>query len=316
MSTRRFFGHLLIAGLLVGPGPDALAGAPTAGPLACLILPDKLADLGSPVIGVLASVEVERGDMVKKGQILARLGADVERANTSVARSRADAQADLRAAESAREFAAIQLRRMEDLVAQNFMSPAAADKAKADFDQAREHVEQVREQLRTSGQELSLYQAQLAQRAVRSPFDGVVVERYLNPGERVEDKPMLKIAAIDPLRVELVAPVALFGSLRVGQSASVRPDLPGTGARDARIVQIDKVLDPASNTFRLRLALPNPNGTLPAGLRCQADFGIAAGPQGAGSAPTGKSGPAALGDAAAANAVGVLRGAQRLADRR
>jgi RND family efflux transporter MFP subunit len=316
MNASRPLGKWLFAGLLAGYGAGVQAGAAAPAPLACLIMPDKVADIGSPVIGVLASVEVERGDVVKKGQVIARLAADVERANASVARSRADARADLRAAESARDFAATQLERMKDLVAQNFMAPAAADKAKADYDQAREHVVQVREQLRTSGEEVSLYQAQLAQRVVRSPFDGVVVDRYLNPGERVEDKPLLKIAAITPLRVELVAPVGLFGSLQVGQSASVRPDLPGAGARDARIVQIDKVLDPASNTFRLRLSLPNPDGALPAGLRCQADLGGAAKPsdplpaRGAKGVP-----PFSVSDAAVVPAV-VLPAEQRIADRR
>src|SRR5207245_2575565 len=70
------------------------AQAPANALLACLILPDKVADLGSPVIGVVESVAVDRGDFVRKGQVLATLRAEVERANTSVVRSRAESEAE------------------------------------------------------------------------------------------------------------------------------------------------------------------------------------------------------------------------------
>lgn len=263
---------LLCAGPAFAAAPEPSLGSR----LACLILPDQSADIGSAVVGVIAAIEVDRGNAVKKGQVIARLRADVERANAGVARTRADAQSDLRAAESARAYALQQLNRAQALVDQNFMAPAAIDKARADYDQAREHVEQVREQLRVSGQEVSIYEAQAGQRVIRAPFDGVVVERYLNVGERVEDKPILKIAALNPLRVEVVAPIAYFGTLQIGQDTTVKPDLPGTQTHSARITQIDKVLDPASNTFRVRLAMPNEDGALPAGLRCQINLGAGA----------------------------------------
>jgi RND family efflux transporter MFP subunit len=305
LPQTRIVWRMVLAAALAGSAGHADAGAPEPANarLACLILPDQSADIGSAVVGVIASVEVERGDVVKKGQVIARLRAEVERANTGVARSRADASADLRSAEAGRDYARQQLDRMQQLVTQNFMAPAAADKAKVDFDQAREHVEQVREQLQTSGAEVSVYQAQLSQRVIKSPFDGVVVERYMNPGERVEDKPILKVAALNPLRVEVVAPIMYFGSLQIGQDAIVKPELPGTQAHPARITQIDKVLDPASNTFRVRLTMPNDDDALPAGLRCQVNLGSKAASAAAAAAAAAAGGmprlPALPGDAAA-----------------
>jgi len=272
---------LAVAALALGPvfasaaqaASQTYAGTGTSSrALACLIQPDKQADIGSPVIGVVERIEVERGDTVRKGQVVARLRADVERANTDVARSRATSEGELRGALASLELAKIKRDRAVNLAEQNFVSREAVEQAQSEMDVASERVRLAREQLATSTQELNAAQAQMAQRIVRSPIDGVVIERHVNAGERVEEKPMLRIADVSLLRVDVVAPISMFGSLDVGQELVVQPELPGKARRKARIVQIDKVLDPASNTFRLRLSLPNADGLLPAGLRCSIDL--------------------------------------------
>lgn len=245
--------------------------------LACLILPSRVAEVGSAVIGVVDTIEVERGDPVRKGQVVARLRADVERANTEAVRSRAQSMAELRGAVAARELAQLRLDRARALKEQNYVSEQAVEQAEAEYKVANERLSQSRDALRTAARELSASSAQTEQRVLRSPFDGVVVERYANPGERFEDKPLVKIAAVSQLRVEVVAPTTLFGQLRVNQQVQVIPELPGAPARAARITQIDQVLDPASNTFRLRLDLPNLDHALPAGLRCKVNLGLGAG---------------------------------------
>lgn len=257
-----------LAPVLATAAPSS--AAPRA--LACLIQPDKVADVGSPVIGVVEWIEVERGDSVRKGQVVARLRADVERANTDVARSRAVSEGDLRGALASLELAKIKRDRAVNLKAQDFVSQEAVDQAQSEMDIATERVKFSREQLATSSREFAASQAQVAQRVVRSPMDGVVIERHINAGERVEEKPMLRIADVSVLRVDVVAPVSMFGTLDIGQELIVQPELPGAGPRRARIVQIDKVLDPASNTFRLRMSLPNSHGLLPAGLRCSVEL--------------------------------------------
>jgi len=262
---------LALSGL---PNPGAAQSSTAgAGSLACLILPERVADLGNQVAGVVDTIEVERGDLVKKGQVVARMRAEVERASTVVARSRADSEADLRGAIAARDLAQLKLDRAKTLAQQSFVSAQAVEQADSEFRVAAEKVSLAREQLGTSQREVMMSQAQLSQRVLKAPFDGIVVERYANPGERYEDKPMLKIASITQLRVEVVASTALFGSLQLGQELTVQPDLPGTAPRTARIAQIDRVLDPASNTFRVRLDLPNADSSLPAGLRCKIDLG-------------------------------------------
>lgn len=240
--------------------------------LGCLIEPDRVAEVGSQVIGLVDRVHVERGQPVTAGQPLLTLRAEVERANAAAADSRARIDADIQAAAATLALADQKVRRTEALVAQNFVSDQAAELARGEAELARQKLQQVRGQQRVYADERRVAEAQLALRTVRSPFAGVVVERYVNMGERVEERPLLRVAVIDPLRVELMVPTAQYGTLSPGDRITIRPELPGTDAVVATINHVDRVLDPASNTFRVRLTLPNPSYRLPAGLRCKADL--------------------------------------------
>jgi RND family efflux transporter MFP subunit len=255
---------LLIAGTAWGQ---------SAQPLGCLIEPENVADLGSPVIGIVDQLRADRGDLVKKGQIVAILRSDVERATTEVARSRAQANAELQAAQSNRQFAAQKYQRTKDLVARNFLSAHAMDEASNELKIAEQKVAQAQQQLKVWERELQVAEAQLGLRNLRSPFDGVITERFLSLGERMEEKPIFRIAQIDPLRVEVIVPASLFGSISVGSTASIKPDLPAVPVQTATVTLVDRVVDAASNTFRVRLRLPNADYAIPAGLRCRADFG-------------------------------------------
>jgi multidrug efflux pump subunit AcrA (membrane-fusion protein) len=113
----------------------------------------------------------------------------------------------------------------------------------------------------------------LRQRTIRSPIDGVVVERKLGPGEYAFDQAhLLTVSQIDPLRVEVYVPLSQFGRIRVGMTAAVEPEDPVGGTYTATVTVVDHVFDPASGTIGVRLELPNPGNTLPAGLKCQVHF--------------------------------------------
>lgn len=249
------------------------AWAQSTHPLGCLIEPENVADLGSPVIGIVEQLKADRGDLVKRGQVVAVLRSDVERAATEVARSRALANAELQAAVSNRNFAEQKFKRTTDLVARNFLSKHAMDEASNELRIAEQKVVQAQQQLKVWERELGMAEAQLGLRNLKSPFDGVVTERYLSLGERMEEKPIFRIAQIDPLRVEVIVPAALFGTIKVGSTANVKPALESIPPQTATVTLVDRIVDAASNTFRVRLRLPNPDSSLPAGLRCKIDFG-------------------------------------------
>ncbi len=266
-----------MAGLVFGlaaviTAAPALAAPPAAKPLGCLIEPDRIADVGSQVVGLVEKVEVERGQMVGKNQLLLQLRAEVERANASVAATRSKIDADVLAAQASLQLAQQKMQRADVLVKQNFVSGQAVEQAAGELELARQKLSQVRAQKQIWVEERRVADAQLGLRSVRSPFAGVVVDRFVNLGERVEEKPLVRIAVIDPLRVELMVPTSQFGSLSPGDEVTIRPELPGVESVIATVSYVDRVLDAASNSFRVRLKLPNPGNKLPAGLRCKADL--------------------------------------------
>ena len=270
-------GATLALPLALALPPSARTAAPAAKALGCLIEPDQVAEVGSQVIGVVERIEVERGATVKAGQPLLLLRASVERANAVAAQTRARVDADVLAAAANLGLADQKLKRAESLVAQGFVSEQATEQARGEAEVARQKLRQVGAQQRISQEEQRVAEAQLALRTVRSPLNGVVVERYINVGERVEERPLMRVAVINPLRVELMVPTAMYGSLAVGDRVAIRPELPGAEPVMAAVRHVDQVLDAASNTFRVRLTLPNPQLKLPAGLRCKADLPTVAG---------------------------------------
>jgi multidrug efflux pump subunit AcrA (membrane-fusion protein) len=110
----------------------------------------------------------------------------------------------------------------------------------------------------------------LHQRQILSPVNGIVTERTLGQGEYLNDQAhILTIAELDPLRVETYLPIALYGHVKVGDTADILPEAPVGGTYQAKIVVVDKVFDAASNTIGVRLELPNPDLRLPAGIHCR-----------------------------------------------
>lgn len=253
------------------PGQPAAAAAR---PLDCMIQPHLVVQIGSGVPGLIESIAVDRGDRVVRGQPIVQLAAQVERAALAVARERASQQGEVAVASSSRELAERELERARELRAQNFVSQTYLDKARAEAKVAGGRSETAQERRTLPTRELDLAAAQLGQRTIRAPIDGVVIERYMAPGEFVDQKPVLRLAAIDPLRVDVLVPASAFGQVSVGQRAAVVPELLNRSEHVAVVRTVDKVVDAATNTFRVRLELPNPGAALPAGLRCKVDLAL------------------------------------------
>ena len=261
--------HLALA-LFLAANCLPLAAQTNDQPLGCLIEADEVVELGTAVTGVIGDIKVDRGDTVRSGQVVATLRDSVERAQMDVARTRVQIEADIRAAKASLVLAEDRLSRARNLNAKNFISPQALTQSEAEARVAREKLRQAQDVQKVSQRELELAEARVDERVLRSPFDGVVTDRYLAVGERMEDKALMRIAKLDPLRVEVVLPNQLYGRVAAGAEVDVTPDLPGLGTLHAKVDRVDRVIDAASNTFRARLLLPNPDYRIPAGVRCVA----------------------------------------------
>ena len=100
--------------------------------------------------------------------------------------------------------------------------------------------------------------ALLEERTIRSPIDGIIVQRSLGPGEYVRPEAnIVTVASVDPLSVEAYLPVRYYGKIKVGDIAVVHPDEPIGGDHNAAVSIVDQVFDAASGTFGVRLNPPN-----------------------------------------------------------
>ena len=71
--------------------------------------------------------------------------------------------------------------------------------------------------------ELALKEQELALRTVLSPIDGVVVERRHSEGEYVNVDPVMQLATMNPLHVDLLLPSTYFGKIEPGQMIRIKP---------------------------------------------------------------------------------------------
>lgn len=264
----------LAALLPVAPGAAQPASRPGA-EYDCIIEARQNVDVRSPVEGVIESIRVRRGDTVQRGTLLATLSAGPERAALELARSRARMQGELKSAEARVELTRKKWERADELQKKNFVSANARDEAQAEHRLATEQLRAAHENRRLAELDVNRAEAVLAQRSIHSPVNGVVVDVLLRPGELMSSNqkdPIMKLAEIDPLNVELVLPVSQFGRVKVGQVAEVRPEEPVGGRYRAQVEIVDPVMDAASGTFGVRLHLPNPRNRIPAGVKCTVIF--------------------------------------------
>jgi RND family efflux transporter MFP subunit len=241
----------------------------------CLIEPVQVIEVRTAVEGLITQVHAQRGDLVRKGQPLVELQSGSERTAVDSARYRAQMEGQIASARNRVDYATKKLARASDLHLQNYTSAQSRDEAEAERRLAESELQAAMENRELAKIEHRRAIEMLALRTVQSPFNGIVVDRLLNPGDLSEAgsgrKAVLKIAQIDPLKVDIVLPVALFGLVKVGAAASVEPK--GLNGRyAARVNVVDKVMDAASGTFVARLELPNPKHTIPGGVRCFAEI--------------------------------------------
>jgi RND family efflux transporter MFP subunit len=203
---------------------------------------------------------------------VATLKSAVERATVELARMRSERDQAIKAKRARLEFTRRRFKRNQELLSKSLISEQIVDEAETDALLAELELGEFLEERMIAVLELERAQEALEMRTIRSPFSGVVVDVLVAPGESIENRPLLRIASIDPLNVEIIAPVPLFGKIKKGMKAIVRPEEPIGGEHTAEVVIVDQVLDAASGTFGIRLQLSNRKYKLPAGLRCAVDF--------------------------------------------
>ena len=236
-------------------GGLALAAPPPPDPgaewLECMVAPYSEVKVTTAVSGVLEEVGVDRGDFVTRGQVLATLRSGVERAAHELAKAKV-------------AFAERKVQRNKELYRKQMISIHEKDELETELELLKLELKETEERLK--------------ERTLLSPLNGVVTRRFLSPGEFVDiqQTPVMSLAQIDPLRVEVAVPVSYFGRIRAGMTAQVEWEEPIGTVQSATVKIVDPVVDAASGTIGVRLVLPNPRRLLPAGTKCSVRFPVGA----------------------------------------
>jgi RND family efflux transporter MFP subunit len=251
--------------------------------------PYQEVELHAKVAGYIRRINVDIGDHVRAGQVLAvlevpELNAQVEGADAGVRHSReeitraknevARAQADHAALHAASERLRQAAQARPGLVAQQELDDAdSRDRAsEAQVEVAKSALAAAQQQLAVSAASKSQVSAIQDYSRIVAPFDGVVTWRYADTGALVQAGtsnsnafPVVKVAQINTLRLRLPVPEELAGSVRIGSSADIT--VQATQQRfPGKIARLTDSFDRSTRTMQAEIDVPNSDGKLAPGM--------------------------------------------------
>ncbi|MDH5833118.1 efflux RND transporter periplasmic adaptor subunit [Luteimonas kalidii] len=238
--------------------------------------------VGSQISGQVTDVLVDFNSQVNQGDVLARIDprtyeAQIEQGAAQIA----GARASLSQAEAALRNAELDYRRKSDLGDQQLVARADIDLARAAYDQARAQVTSTRAQIRQQTASTESTQINLERTVIRSPVDGVVLTRTIEPGQTVAaslQAPELFTIAEDlsQMKIELAVDEADIGQVRQGQTVAFTADaFPDRQFRGV-VAQVRLAATTTNNvvTYPVVVSVDNGDGTLLPGLTVNAEIEV------------------------------------------
>lgn len=252
-------------------------------------LPLQEVELHAKVAGYIRHINVDIGDRVRTGQVLATLdipevtaqveGADagVRQTQEQITRAKSEilrAQASYDALHSAAQRLQQASDQRPGLIAQQELDDALAkDRAgAAQVDSAKSALSATQQQLGVSRADRQHYSALADYSRITAPFSGIVTWRYADTGSLIQagtsnsaSMPVVKLAEVDTLRLRLPVPESLAGFVRVGTTASIHVQALGE-TLTGKISRSTGALDPSTRTMQVEIDVPNSEGKLSPGM--------------------------------------------------
>ena len=224
--------------------------------------PVEQARLSGRANGVVAERRGEIGDRVTAGDVLVvidapEIGQQLDRAQAAVEQVKARLA-----------LAEVTFERAQELVPKNFLPEQTRDEREANVSIAKADLAAAEAEVRRL-EDVRGFQT------IRAPFDGVIIERQVERGDRVTGDLgaagtyFYNIARLDPLRIEIDVPQSFALKVKPGTPAKTSfAELPER-LFDATVVRTSQAIDQTSGTMRAELVMANPDLVLPAGLTGQ-----------------------------------------------
>ena len=250
-------------------------------PLTAELAPFWQTDIEARAAGYVDKVLVDRGSLVRKGQLLVQLSAP--EINSQTAASEANLhQAEAEAAQAEAQAAAAESTSAKLEEAAKTPGAVAGNEllqAEKQRDAAQALVDSRKAAARTAKERLQASQAMESYLRVTAPFDGMITDRFVNPGMLVDGghSPMLKLQQVAHLRLIVPVPETYTESIVKGMSAVFHvPARPGR-TYIAKVARIPNALDQQSRAMMVELDVYNKNGSLAPGMYPTVDWPVGAG---------------------------------------
>jgi RND family efflux transporter MFP subunit len=192
--------------------------------------------------GQVVEVSFDVDDFVREGDVIVRIDDKQQQAGVTQAR------ANLKAAVARRQDAQQEFDRVKSVYEKDLVPEAELDRASAALQQARANEQAAEAALEQALQELEYTE-------VRAPYNGIVIERLIEVGEAAQPgRPLMSGLSLDSMRVSVDVPQNLIDSIRSERKAQAKIDERWVVAEE---VTVFPVADPRSDTFEVRLRLPD-----------------------------------------------------------
>jgi RND family efflux transporter MFP subunit len=241
------------------------------------IMPRVQLDLAFRVGGRVAKVArpdgkgprpLQEGDFVTRGQLLAWLDpGDLKLQAGAAAAGVSSAAAQVEAAAASLAQAESEVKRARLLFSTGSIPRAELDRAEAAYGAATANHAAAKGQQRVRAEQYALAASTVSDSRLKSPIDGIIGRRMLEEGETVSPgKPVFTLIDTSEMRVVFGVPDLLVNSLEVGRQVPVSIDaLPGMTVVGT-VSKISPVADPALRSYSVEVSVPNPTGSLKAGM--------------------------------------------------
>ena len=225
-------------------------------------------DIAPRTGGRLLSVNVQLGDAVRRGQVLAKVEDReiVEQVRAAEA-SQEVAKATIRQREADLKVAELNFERSKNLFARQLLAKQALDDAESRYLAAVAQTDLSRAQLSQNDARLQELRINLQHTSVTSPVDGFVGKRNVDPGAMVNTNTAIA-SVVDISRLRLVVNV-VEKDLRLvtpGDVADVEVDAYPGEKFSGKIARVSPVLDPATRTAQMEVEIPNGDHRLKPGM--------------------------------------------------
>jgi HlyD family secretion protein len=242
--------------------------------------PQDQVDVGAEISGRVDSVKVDYNDRVKRGQVLAIINTDQLRAQLAQAQASMNAnRANVVNNEATARETLDHRNRARGLVAHGGISTQDAETAEAAYDRAVASVAKAKADVENASAQVAMYQTQIEKALVRSPIDGVVLDRKVSTGQTVAatfQTPVLFTLASDLSVMQLQVDVdeADIGLVKEGQTATFSVDAYPQRRFDARLISLRNSPKTANGvvTYQGVLTVDNKEMLLRPGLTATVDI--------------------------------------------